>query len=531
MAAPSRSSHAMLRDIVSDGGIGPVCWAGREILQRIFVSVRDRNWQEIAPTQWQTHFDEARDRVTIEARHTSDLVDFRWKGILQLDSDQHGLSFEFSGEALRDMQICRLGLIVLHPVAAMVGATLNLRGPSAPQQLQIASSIHPQAIVGGMPQAITEPFAELEVSRPDLGVLRLAFAGDLFELEDQRNWGDASFKSYCTPLRLGFPRQLDKGTRIAHRMQATFSPAEGVASARNIPSGTAAIFPLLGRIGFDERRDRWRHVQVELSTLREVLARGNLPDGQALELCVDATDRDAQELIEELHRRGAQLARVLLRGSGTQLPSAERVAAAKRWLAVFPSPSILSATAGYYVEHNRNVPLEGAVHGIAFPLTATVHSEDAATVRANVPTISDMVRTAREVHAPRSIAIAPLALHFPARLHHGFPQGMAAPWFAATLMHAALAGVTSVTLADDVLDAIGDNPLLDALLGYRGFGIKAAGLPLEKDVHALELADLAGRRSLLVANLRETPATLTTPGAHGSTLQIPPLTVNSFEIG
>ena len=28
----------------------------------------------------------------------------------------------------------------------------------------------------------------------------LAFEGDIFEMEDQRNWTDASFKTYCTPL-------------------------------------------------------------------------------------------------------------------------------------------------------------------------------------------------------------------------------------------------------------------------------------------------------------------------------------------
>jgi hypothetical protein len=31
------------------------------------------------------------------------------------------------------------------------------------------------------------------------------FAGDLFEMEDQRNWTDASYKTFCTPLAQPYP--------------------------------------------------------------------------------------------------------------------------------------------------------------------------------------------------------------------------------------------------------------------------------------------------------------------------------------
>ena len=55
---------------------------------------------------------------------------------------------------------------------------------------------------------------------PSVGELTSArahfnFEGDFFEMEDQRNWTDASFKTYCTPLSLGFPHQARAGSRIA----------------------------------------------------------------------------------------------------------------------------------------------------------------------------------------------------------------------------------------------------------------------------------------------------------------------------
>ena len=43
---------------------------------------------------------------------------------------------------------------------------------------------------------------------------RLTFDGDVFEMEDQRNWTDASFKTYSTPLSRPFPVLVRRGDGI-----------------------------------------------------------------------------------------------------------------------------------------------------------------------------------------------------------------------------------------------------------------------------------------------------------------------------
>ena len=43
---------------------------------------------------------------------------------------------------------------------------------------------------------------------------RFEFEGDLFEMEDQRNWTDASFKTYSTPISLGWPHRAQAGQEI-----------------------------------------------------------------------------------------------------------------------------------------------------------------------------------------------------------------------------------------------------------------------------------------------------------------------------
>ena len=214
-----------MRNLIRDGSLGPIYSAGHEIVRRIFVTVRDRNWQEITPAQWETKVDSDRGVLHVSARHTSDLVDFEWRGTLEIASDHRSVHFEFEGVTRRDMDVCRLGLIVLHPPEAMIGSRVTARSQQAEGSVTIPAQISPQPIVDGVPGSLTEPFSELKIERSGFGVLKLSFGGDLFELEDQRNWGDASFKTYCTPLRLGYPRAVAEGTRVAHRVDIRFEPA------------------------------------------------------------------------------------------------------------------------------------------------------------------------------------------------------------------------------------------------------------------------------------------------------------------
>ena len=55
-----------------------------------------------------------------------------------------------------------------------------------------------------------EPTADLKAT--------VAFAGETFETEDQRNWTDASFKTYCTPLERPFPVEIETGSLVDQRI-------------------------------------------------------------------------------------------------------------------------------------------------------------------------------------------------------------------------------------------------------------------------------------------------------------------------
>lgn len=479
MAAHSLSSS--VQDLIGEGWIGPVHCGGREIIRRIFITVRDRNWLEVQPTKFESVIDQATRTVRLSARHTSELVDFEWQGDLTISEDGRDLSLGFKGQALRDMEVCRLGLIVLHPLDSMIGSRVTASSEQAEQTFTVDEQLAPQPIVDGIPGAMTEPFTELRIEREDWGLLILSFEGDSFELEDQRNWGDATFKTYCTPLRKGFPRAVTKGTSIAHRVAAHFvtlstktAPSTPVITSGGGPGHERAFkaevqqrLPEIGRISSNaspsalDELGTWDHIQVDLtdkdpSALRSVLEASSCQ----LEIAVEARSLDqggGMEWVSLIHAHRERIARIIFYGPGTALPSESAI---ELWHNLLNAGKgrfipLVAATRGYFVEFNRAVPFVAPITGIAFPLTATVHSDDAQTVMSNVATIGAIAKTGRHLTRTSDIALLPLALyHPPAAASTKLSDTHIVRWLMTTLRRAVAARVTSITLADDVASAL-----------------------------------------------------------------------------
>ena len=78
--------------------------------------------------------------------------------------------------------------------------------------------IGPQVFERGVYWPLFPSVDELELTMRDDVELELLFEGDLFEMEDQRNWTDASFKTYCTPAGARLPPSMPApGSGFARR--------------------------------------------------------------------------------------------------------------------------------------------------------------------------------------------------------------------------------------------------------------------------------------------------------------------------
>ena len=160
----------------------------QEILRRIYVAIRDRNWGTILPSFSNIHMDIQPDsfQINYAVKNRRGEIDFAWEG--EITGDPLGkIIFSMRGEAYSTFMRNRIGFCVLHP-AACAGAAARIEHVDG----QTEAGAFPELICAAQP---VTPFAELRSLAHQVAPglwAELSFSGDIFEMEDQRNWTDAS---------------------------------------------------------------------------------------------------------------------------------------------------------------------------------------------------------------------------------------------------------------------------------------------------------------------------------------------------
>ena len=216
-----------------DDEIADVTYDGRRVLRSIRGVARDQDWGTIPPV------------VTSVSSSPTDLVvevslaDLAARLVVSLVYGD--LDIRWQSVAHADFLRARLGLVVLHP-PTLAGETLAITHTDG----SIEKSAYPLAISPHQPA-----FDVRELAWRHEGVqTSLHFEGDVFEMEDQRNWTDASFKTYSTPLSVPFPVLVEAGTTVSqgiHVASAALSPAAPASSNTRIELVDARReFPAIG---------------------------------------------------------------------------------------------------------------------------------------------------------------------------------------------------------------------------------------------------------------------------------------------
>ncbi len=154
------------------------------------------------------------------------------EGTLAVEVDGDTLRVELDVLSRTDFERNRIGLIVLHP-PTVAGEPLTVTDPSG----STVSTAFPESISPWQP---AKQIAALAWTQGGLAV-DLAFAGEVFEMEDQRNWTDASYKTYSTPLDLPFPVLQPAGSRVVQSL--TLRAGAAPASAEAAPAITVDPAP------------------------------------------------------------------------------------------------------------------------------------------------------------------------------------------------------------------------------------------------------------------------------------------------
>jgi len=186
-----------------------VRWASAEVLTAVQVAVRDPNWRTILPqvTVAQETLSTSTYTCRWQAMHDDGEVKFEWEGRIRVQASTTGaeLCFEMNGTAQATFAANRIGICLLHPLT-LAGRRAELRTAGSWHRTDIPDQISPDPVASG--------FDGLRYRLPDGSLAEFELDGALFETEDQRNWTDASLKSYCPPLAVPFPRSFAVGDRI-----------------------------------------------------------------------------------------------------------------------------------------------------------------------------------------------------------------------------------------------------------------------------------------------------------------------------
>lgn len=187
---------------------------GFEVLRGAGLVVRDPWWGSHALLQRHcetqagaTHWQRQVHGVVLDARDREAL---EWQ--VQLNVRATGVYIEVRLRALRAFVTCRSGLMVLHPLRGVVGLPVRVtHGDGREEHGRFPDTISPG-----------QPFFDIRALRyqPAPGLwLDWSFSGDVFEMEDQRNWSDASFKTYNRPLAWPCPYRLEEGEEVLQSLR------------------------------------------------------------------------------------------------------------------------------------------------------------------------------------------------------------------------------------------------------------------------------------------------------------------------
>jgi hypothetical protein len=384
----------------------------QELVRRVYVGIRDHNWNTIPGKQSDLKVDTANNSftVTFDSSHRAGPLQFDWRATITGSSDGT-ITYVMDGTARSAFRYCRIGFCVLHPIRECAGRPYRAQTPDGPVGGNLPLLIGPQLIENGLETPLFPSCSALTIALDSGLEVSTEFEGDLFEMEDQRNWTDGSFKTYCTPISLGYPHQASEGESFHQKViiEASPIPADMPAPAEPSAGGAARLTlgqPLghgLPEIGFSMAGHggdltpqeagllsalRPAHLKAELhfrdprwmAELNRAIVKAR-QIGTRLELAV-FLDGDVNAALKSFKHllAGAPLARLLV----FHETEANWAVTSSRWVqlvranleSAFPNLAIGGGTNGNFAELNRAWPDTSGMDALSFTINPQVHAAD-----------------------------------------------------------------------------------------------------------------------------------------------------------
>ena len=495
-----------------------------EVVRAIYGAVRNHQWKTVTLglRNMQIETREKSFHLSFEADCREGDLDFSWRG--EIIGDESGrITFTFDGEARTEFPKNRIGLCVLHPIDECAGIEFQFESQDGQRSTaHFPQSIHP-----------FQPFTNIRsITHQVLSGVQseVRFEGDVFEMEDQRNYSDMSFKIYSTSVKIPFPTQMPRGATVqqkvtitphtsgrtilpivqGHQAQLSITTTPGFlkpALGLGVSLHTPPLTPLeierlralqLAHLRIDIRLSQpdWKlHLERGLTIISQV--------GTKLHLGLFFTQNYEHELITlkpELARLRPPVALWLLLHTQARVTPQALTESFHALLTDLALPtSVATGTHGNYVDLTQNPPTTPNNTHPCFHLNPQIHAFDTTTMIENAATPAHMIQSAAAFSSQPAV-LSPITLkpfsnahpspteQPPADLDPRQPTLFAAAWTVASLAQlVAVKNIHSLTYFETV--------------GVRGVMESPTGTPwpqhfpsIPESVYPLYhvLADLAG---------------------------------------
>ncbi|MFJ6653391.1 hypothetical protein ACIQLJ_11400 [Microbacterium sp. NPDC091313] len=399
-----------------DDELADIAHDGRAVLRSIRLVVRDHDWETAALVVDAVHEDDRMLRLDVH----SEGLGSSFSGSLSVQVDGDALEVDAELVSAEAFSTNRTGLVVLHPPSLAGRALTVTHSDGSVSHARFPPEISPH-----------QPVADIAALawRSDAGPAEIAFTGDVFEMEDQRNWTDASFKTYSRPLVLPFPYPVAAGERVHQSVRVTVTGAAD--AARTALPGELALHPggRIPAIGVGastaphpaprERAVPAATVLVELDlaspTWRAALERAARA-GQPLDVRV-VVDEDAPTALADAVAalRALPVARVAAfraAGDARHVSDVETVSALRDALARAGVPApVAGGVRTHFTELNReHSRLPRGLDGIGFAVTPLFHSRSTAQLIESIAMQRLVAEQAVRIAAGTPVDIGPVTL-------------------------------------------------------------------------------------------------------------------------
>ena len=403
-----------LRQVMADGS---------EVIRTIYGAVRDQNWNTVDPEILVRRIDTDDDffRLEFQAECSADEIAFRWDGTIEGRAGT--LSFKFAGEAKSNFKKNRIGLCLLHPLRECVGKRCLVRETGHDwTETKFPLFISPHQPFKGLGEIAWEPVSNLKAT--------VTFDGEVFETEDHRNWTDASFKTYCTPLERPFPVEIEAGTRVDQRIMVELTRKTGQATILSEPTREVILvsaeeeraLPSLGICAGSSgapltKTERVRLAALHLDHLRVEVRFGDTGWRKSLERAMADAGAIGARIQAALFLSGEEDLRAFASAVDRQILESclvfhqRELSTAERWLElasqILPRVTIVGGTNAYFAELNRNRPVSR--FPAAFSINPQVHAFDDLSLIENLEAQPETIHSARQF-CTSGVHVSPVTL-------------------------------------------------------------------------------------------------------------------------